>query len=88
MATLISMSDHPESVKTAAPRELSQDPTRLIRRRFEAGMTLRQAAAKAGCSYSHLSELERGAHSARVTTLVTLAGTYGCKVADLMPVAA
>jgi transcriptional regulator with XRE-family HTH domain len=78
------MNDSPRPVK--GPRKnLSQAPARLRRRRVAAGLTLRQAAEQAGCSYQHLSDLENGGHSARPSTLAALAGAYGCEIIDLMP---
>ncbi len=77
------MSDKRRRVKS--PGELSQDPRRLRRRRIASAMTLKQAAAKIGCSESHLSELENGKWSARPATLASLADAYGCRVIDLMP---
>lgn len=76
------------STRAKADKELNQDPRRLRRRRFAAKLTLRDAADKAGCSFGHLSDLENGKCSARVTMLVALADAYECEVTDLMPVEA
>jgi transcriptional regulator with XRE-family HTH domain len=81
------MSDDPKPVKRPAaqkPKSLRQVPARLRWYREAAGLTLKAAADKADCSYEHLSQLENGHHSARVTTLAALAEAYGCKVTDIM----
>lgn len=79
------MSHVPKRVKPSPEKELSQDPRRLRRRRIAAGLTIREAAAKAECSFTHLSDLENGNHSARPGTLSALASAYDCQIADLMP---
>lgn len=84
--TSFSMSDTVKPVKASgdAP-ELNQDPRRLKRARMEAGLTIRQASEKSGLSIGIISLLERGVHSARVTTLVSLAQAYGREIGELMP---
>lgn len=66
-------------------KELSQDPRRLYRARIASGKTLRQAAAEAGISFGHLSDLEHGNFSAGVLTLAALATVYKREIAELMP---
>jgi transcriptional regulator with XRE-family HTH domain len=78
------MSDGSTTVKTK-PEKLRQDTARMIRRREAAGLNMRRAAEKAGCSYTYLSELENGWYSAGVDTLVKLSTAYGCEITDLMP---
>ena len=63
---------------------LTQDPGRLKRRRVEAGLSLREAAARAGCHWTTIGKLERGDRSAEPRTLAALAKAYGCKIAALM----
>ena len=79
------MSQTTKRVKPSQEKELSQDPRRLRRMRRAAGLTLREAAAKAECSFTHLSDLENGSHSARPGTLAALAAAYDCRIIDLMP---
>lgn len=66
-------------------RSLTQDRRRLKRRRIAAGLTLREAAALAGCDFSLIGYLERGERSAGPHTLAALAKAYGCEITDLMP---
>lgn len=66
-------------------RSLSQEPRRLKWRRIAAGLTIRQAAAKAGVSMGTISELENGNYSATAPTLAALAKAYECEITDLMP---
>lgn len=79
------MSENVKRVKRSRPESLNQDPPRLKRRRVAAGMTMRDAAAAAGCSLGLICELENGSWSASVKTLAALAKAYGCKITDLMP---
>jgi len=79
------MTDSKGHVKRPGPPELSQDPRRLKRKRLEAGLTMREAAAKSGCSLGIISELENGKYSAGAKTLRLLATAYDCRIADLMP---
>jgi transcriptional regulator with XRE-family HTH domain len=64
---------------------LTQDRRRLKRRRIIAGLTLREAAARAGCHFTTIGKLERGERSAEPGTLAALAEAYGCHVTDLLP---
>jgi transcriptional regulator with XRE-family HTH domain len=64
---------------------LTQDPVRLRRRRLAAGLSLTDAARRAGCSKAHVSMLEKGAHGASPQLLARFASLYGCEIADLMP---
>lgn len=64
---------------------LSQDPRRLKRRRIAGGLTLRDAAARAGCHWTTIGKLEQGERSADPRTLAALAHAYGCEITDLMP---
>ena len=80
------MSDGQERVNP--PRDdnsLNQDKRRLKRRRVIAGLTLREAAARAGCHFTTIHKLELGQRSAEPRILVALAEAYGCEVTDLMP---
>lgn len=54
-------------------------------RNFRQGrkLTLRQVAGQAGVSESFLSQVERGASGVSVSTLHTIAGALGLRVADL-----
>jgi transcriptional regulator with XRE-family HTH domain len=63
---------------------LAQDPDRLKRLRFEAGLEQAELAAQVGCSQPHISELERGTASAGVAILRRLAEALGCEIVDLM----
>jgi transcriptional regulator with XRE-family HTH domain len=65
--------------------ELTQDPRRMKRRRLMARLSFREAAAKAGISCGHISDLEKGHKSAGVDALRKLADAYGCEVADFLP---
>ncbi|HLI39749.1 MAG TPA: helix-turn-helix transcriptional regulator [Streptosporangiaceae bacterium] len=67
------------------PKNLSQDPVKLRRRRLAAGLSLTDAARRAGCSKAHVSMLEKGEHGASPQLLARFASLYGCEVADLMP---
>lgn len=80
------MSDTDRPVKRSGqPKELSHDPARLKRRRFEAGLSQVRAALAVGCTKSNLSKLEHGVHSASPELLAEFARLYGCKISDLMP---
>lgn len=63
---------------------LAQDPDRLKRFRYEAGLEQAELAAMVGCSQPHISELERGTASAGVAILRRLAEALGRKTVDLM----
>lgn len=70
----------------ARPRQpLDHDPAKLRRRRVEAGLSATELARRAGCSVSHLSELESGSRNPSPPLLATLAAELNCKTADLMP---
>jgi DNA-binding transcriptional MerR regulator len=72
---------HPSSpASNGAPR--SGDRLRAERRR--AGLTLREAAAKAGISVSFLSAVERGISGMSISTLHTLVKLYGITVQSLL----
>ena len=64
---------------------LSHSPTRLKRKRFEAGLGLREAAGLAGVSAGHLSKLENGKVPASPGHLAALAKLYDCRITGLMP---
>lgn len=78
-----------DTTVTANSREgdkpLTQDPRRLLRKRLEAGLTIRQLAKKAHVGHGSISDLERGKQSARVTMLAALARALECEIADLLP---
>lgn len=57
----------------------------MRRRRIAAGLTIREASARAGCSTGLISDLENGNKSAGVRTLAALAKAYDCAITDLMP---
>ena len=63
----------------------SHSPFRLKRKRYEAGLGLREAAELAGVNAGHLSRLEHGKVSASPKHLAALAAVYDCKPVDLMP---
>jgi len=48
--------------------------------RQEAGLTLREAAAKAGVTFANLSNIERGRYSVGLDVLTRIAAIYGKKV--------
>lgn len=74
------------SVKqVSAGKRLDHDPDRLRYRRVAAGLSFRGLAGKSGVASGHISDLERGLHSARATTLAALARALDCKITDLMP---
>ena len=80
------MNDTGTAVSTPEPgRDLSHSPARLKRKRFEAGLGLREAAGLAGRSPAYLSEIEHGKYSPRPGDLARFAKLYDCKIADLMP---
>jgi transcriptional regulator with XRE-family HTH domain len=80
------MNDGNQSVKPSGDdRSLTQDRRRLRRRRLAAGLTLREAAARAGCDFSMIAKLENGKRSAGPHTLAALAKAYECEITDLMP---
>lgn len=64
---------------------LNHSPTRVRRRRVEAGLSQMAAAQRAGISQSHLSMIERGKGGASAPVLLQIAGAYGCEVKDLLP---
>jgi DNA-binding transcriptional MerR regulator len=68
------------SASSRAPR--TGDRLRAERRR--AGLTLREAAAKAGISVSFLSAVERGVSGVSISTLHTLVKLYGITVQSLL----
>lgn len=65
-------------------RTLTQDPRKLRRKRFAAGLTIHQLAKKAGVGAGSISDLENAKQSARVTMLAALASALGCEIEDLM----
>lgn len=75
--------DTPERARPRQP--LDHNPAKLRRRRVEAGLNLTELAKRAGCSVSHLSELESGTRNPSPALLSTIAAELGCKTADLMP---
>ncbi len=52
----------------------------LAQYRQEAGLTLREAAAKAGVTFANLSNIERGRYSVGLDVLTGIAAIYGKKV--------
>lgn len=60
-------------------------PQRLKWRRVASGLSLTEAAKRAGCDKSHLSKAEHGVYSISVELLAQLARIYGCEIRDLMP---
>ena len=48
--------------------------------RQEAGLTLREAAEKAGVTFANLSNIERGRYSAGVDILTKIAAVYNKKL--------
>jgi transcriptional regulator with XRE-family HTH domain len=64
------------------------DPHGLRRRRYAKGLSLTEAATRAGCTKSMLSKLEHGVTGASPPLLARLAGVYGCEITDLMAAAA
>lgn len=64
---------------------LNHSPTRVRRRRIEAGLSQTAAAERSGISQSHLSMIERGRKGASAPVLLQIASTYGCEVKDLLP---
>lgn len=75
-----------DTPKCSAPRKpLDQDPQKVRRRRYEAGLTQKALAEKSGVSSTYLCGIERGARNASPVALSRLADALGCKVADLMP---
>lgn len=65
----------------------THDPGLVRLWRVKAGLNLDTAAARAGWSKSHLSNVERGKKGASVEKLARLAKAYGCEVFDFVPVA-
>lgn len=65
-------------------RELNQDPRRLRRRRLAAGMSQAELAAKAGCSFPYVCQLENGKYSASGPMLAKLATALGCEITEIM----
>lgn len=66
-------------------RPLTQDPRRLARWRIASGLTLRDAAERAGCHWTTIGKLEQGYRSAEPRILAALAKAYSCEITDLMP---
>lgn len=66
------------------PPEVSHDPQRLRRWRYLSGLRQDEAASRAGCSATHLCNLEKGRSAPGPELLGRLAATYGCTIADLM----
>ena len=80
------MSEARQAVKRPeGDKPLTQDRSRLRRRRIAAGLGMRDLSELAGVSYPTISDLEHGHHSARAKTLSKLASALGCKISDLMP---
>lgn len=82
-----SMSDVGQSVKQQrGDMRLTHDPRKLRRHRIERGLSVTEAAEKAGYSKAHISMLESGSHhSASPQCLRELAKVYRCRIADLLP---
>jgi len=73
------------SVKTGEARTLTQDPSKLRRRRLEAALTGEQLGLRAGVTKTTISLLENGHQAARPGLLGALAAALGCEVVDLLP---
>lgn len=78
------MSDRDTAVNRLPDPRHAQDYRRLIWRRRASGLSLTEAAVRAGCSKSHLSKLEHDEDSPSPGLLESLAGVYGCQIRDLM----
>lgn len=78
-------SDTEQDASPEPGSSLSHSPARLKRKRFEAGLGLREAAGLAKVSIGMVSMLEHGKRSASPRHLAAFAELYGCKIADLMP---
>lgn len=64
------------------------DPQRLLAERLRrlrkaSGLSLRQLADATGTSASFLSQLERGLTGASTSTLIRIANSFGCSIAEL-----
>jgi transcriptional regulator with XRE-family HTH domain len=79
------MPDRTTPVKTGEARTLTQDPSKLRRRRLEAGLTGAQLGKLAGVSKTTISLLENGHQSARPGLMAALAPALDCRIVDLMP---
>jgi transcriptional regulator with XRE-family HTH domain len=71
---------------TSTNAPLPQDPTRLRRKRIEAGLSQPNLAAKAGVSRSTVYRAEAGLCPTEAETLRRLAAALACEIADLMPI--
>jgi transcriptional regulator with XRE-family HTH domain len=72
-------------VKPGKARTLTQDPSKLRRRRLEAGLTGAQLGKLAGVSKTTISLLECRHQSARPGLMAALAAALGCQIVDIMP---
>jgi DNA-binding transcriptional MerR regulator/quercetin dioxygenase-like cupin family protein len=73
-----------DSPGAPGPRERMQGE-QLRALRLERGLTLRQAADRAGLSVSFVSSVERGTAGASVSALQRLTSSYGATLLDLFP---
>lgn len=70
---------------TSTSASLPQDPQRIFRKRFEAGLSQPELAKRAGLNRSTVYRIEAGLVPAQAATLRRLAQALGCEIADLMP---
>ncbi|MEU9387167.1 helix-turn-helix transcriptional regulator [Streptomyces sp. NPDC048279] len=68
-----------------APSQLVQDPSRVLRKRIEAGLAQNQLAARIGISAAQLCRIEKGKSGASAPVLSRMANEFGCEVAELLP---
>ena len=74
------------STKQSRPgRRAPIDRERLMRKRFEAGLTQMELAEAAGTTAQQISRIEIGKAGVSARLLHRIAGALGCPVADLMP---
>lgn len=71
--------------EVARRRPLPQDPAKIVRRRYELGLTSQEVAERAGLSKGSVSLIERGLRGPAATTLAKIAAALECQPIDLMP---
>lgn len=67
--------------------ELTQDPSRVVRARREAGLAQNELAARVGISAAHMCRIEKGRCGASMRVLRRVAEATGRDVAELLPAA-
>ncbi|MER6532981.1 helix-turn-helix transcriptional regulator [Streptomyces sp900105755] len=72
-------------MEQAQTSRLAQDPSRVLRKRVQAGLAQNQLAARIGISAAQLCRIEKGKSGASAPVLSRIADELGCEVADLMP---